>query len=61
MSLLREFKLKAAENKWVRSSFLRYIDMIGGDHELHIHLESMQKATMLQYVVDKNDHKSNKC
>jgi len=43
-SKLKDFKLNAAENNWVRSSFLHYIDMISGDHELHTHLESIVEA-----------------
>jgi len=43
-SKLKDFKLNAAENNWVRSSFLHYIDMISGDHELHPHLESVVEA-----------------
>ncbi|KAG0585784.1 hypothetical protein KC19_2G038800 [Ceratodon purpureus] len=41
---LKDFKLNASENNWVRSSFLHYIDMISGDHELHTHLESIVEA-----------------
>ncbi|KAG0569456.1 hypothetical protein KC19_6G091500 [Ceratodon purpureus] len=43
-SKLKDFKLNGAENNWVRSSFLHYIDMISGDHELHTHLESIVEA-----------------
>lgn len=41
---LKDFKLNAAENNWVRSSFLHYIDLISGEHELHTHLESIVDA-----------------
>lgn len=41
---LKDFKLNASENNWVRSSFLHYIDMINGDHALHSHLESIVEA-----------------
>lgn len=41
---LKDFKLNAIENNWVRSSFLHYIDMISGDHELHTHLETIVEA-----------------
>lgn len=43
-SKLKELKLNATEDNWVRASFLHYIDMINGDHELSPHLELVVEA-----------------
>lgn len=43
-SKLKDFKLNEAENNWVRSSFVHYIDLINGDHDLHTHLETIVEA-----------------